>query len=71
MRLDELDLDETNSTYSATYWDEITDTWKQFLYRGKYRYFWPDALGEVLDQLNQDTAHGQYRIYRHDTTRER
>ena len=71
MKLEELDLDETNSTYSATYWDEISHQWKTYLFRGKYRYFWPDALGEVLDILNKNSAQGQYRIYRHDTTRER
>lgn len=69
MRLEDLDLQETNSTYSAIYWDEYSRTWISYLHRGRYRYFYPDQVDEVLAEL-QNVPSGQYRLYRHDTTRE-
>lgn len=70
-KLDELDLQETNSTYSAIYWEEASHSWKQYLHRGKYRFFYPDQVDEAIEFLSEHTTSGLYRIYRHDTTRER
>lgn len=67
MKIEELDLQETNSTYSAIFWDERSASWVNYLHRGKYRYFYPDQVNAVLDCLSDK----EYRLYRHDTTRER
>lgn len=67
-RLDELQLDETNSTYSAWYWDDQHHAWTQYLYQDKYRYFWPKAIHDVVTDLEKNYP-DSYRIYRHDTTR--
>lgn len=67
MRLQELDLDEVNSTYSAIYWDDTTHSWMQYFHLGKYRYFWPNALHEVITNL--ETSKCEYRVFRLDTTR--
>ena len=67
-KIDELGLDDVNTTYSAWYWDDLPHAWVQYLHQGKYRYFWPVALHEVITFLEQNYS-GVYRIYRHDTTR--
>lgn len=67
-KLDDLQVDETNSTYSAWYWDKPSHSWKQYLHQDKYRYFWPNAIHDVVTILETNYPNS-YRIYRHDTTR--
>lgn len=67
-KLEDLQLDETNSTFSAWYWDKKAHSWSQYLYLSKYRYFWSDALHDVITFLEKNYP-DSYRIYRHDTTR--
>lgn len=67
-RLQDLKRDDTNTTYSAWIFDRYSNTWTQYYYRGKYRFFWEGSLHDVLTCLDENHP-GEYRIYRHDTTR--
>lgn len=70
MRLDDLRVGDTNTTYTADTWNDRTMDWEPYLLGGRWKYWYEAAKDEVMEDLKRTTASGNFRIFRHDTTRE-